>query len=102
MWEVQAKSYYSWAWKKLLKLRESFTLIGSLDEEFKARKVWELLRHKETHVPWFHSIWGCPSITRHSFISWLMVLNRLSTMLSCSINGIGQEGAELGIKKFGN
>ncbi|KAK8990387.1 hypothetical protein V6N11_009089 [Hibiscus sabdariffa] len=48
--EVQAKLYHNWAWKKLLKLRESFALIGNLAEEFKVRKVCELLKHKRARV----------------------------------------------------
>ncbi|KAA3467742.1 reverse transcriptase [Gossypium australe] len=35
-----------WAWKKFLRLQNLNPLIGGFQESYKAKKSWELLRHK--------------------------------------------------------
>ncbi|CAN1294473.1 hypothetical protein LINPERPRIM_LOCUS22473, partial [Linum perenne] len=41
--------------------------------------VWSSLRHVYHVVTWWEVVWKTPTILRHSFICWLLLLDRLST-----------------------
>ncbi|KAL4383638.1 hypothetical protein GQ457_15G019640 [Hibiscus cannabinus] len=41
--------------------------------------VWEVIRHKQPKVQWHRTVLGALSIPKQSFITWLVVLNRLPT-----------------------
>ncbi|GLT73885.1 hypothetical protein SLA2020_457150 [Shorea laevis] len=46
---------------------------------FKVGQTWNWLRRKKTRKVWHRLIWFSQAIPKHSFISWLAILNRLST-----------------------
>ncbi|GKV39485.1 hypothetical protein SLEP1_g47243 [Rubroshorea leprosula] len=58
---------------------DSVTWLASTSGSFKTGSTWNYLRDKGTKVQWFRLVWFSHSIPRHCFISWLAILNRLST-----------------------
>ncbi|GKV32308.1 hypothetical protein SLEP1_g40922 [Rubroshorea leprosula] len=46
---------------------------------FKVGQTWNWLKRKKTRKVWHRLIWFSQAIPKHSFISWLAILNRLST-----------------------
>ena len=55
---------------------------GSQDigEKFKTSETWELLRVSKPQCAWGRGIWFPQAAPKFAFISWLAVLNRLSTL----------------------
>ena len=47
--------------------------------KYSTNKVYRQLRGHETQVPWDQSVWNAKGIPRHSFLTWLFVLNRCPT-----------------------
>lgn len=43
-------------------------------------RAWNELRNRGVKAPWFRLLWFQNSIPRHSFNSWLVMQNRLSTL----------------------
>ncbi|GLT49343.1 hypothetical protein SLA2020_229070 [Shorea laevis] len=41
--------------------------------------AWECLRSKQQRVDWSRRVWLANSIPRHSFVTWIVLLDRLST-----------------------
>ena len=90
IWEVSATQSSSWNWKKLLQLR----VLASRFVEFKngvevwkypgskysAATVWKEIRQKQDKVSWARFLWSTMAIPKHTFISWMAILNRLPTM----------------------
>lgn len=52
----------------------------SSDGKFTVSSAWSYARAKKCSVDWFKLLWGPLFMPRFSFISWLAILNRLSTM----------------------
>lgn len=50
----------------------------TLDGKFLSRSVWKYLRVKGTKVEWFDLVLGPLHISRHGFITWMAIQNRLS------------------------
>lgn len=46
---------------------------------FSASATWEVIRKKGQIVPWSELVWYAKCISKHAFICWLAMLNRLST-----------------------
>ncbi|KAE8669003.1 hypothetical protein F3Y22_tig00112264pilonHSYRG00072 [Hibiscus syriacus] len=74
------------AWKKILKLQDDYALVDILDGTFQARKVLDVLRCRKDKVLWFKVLWGMV-VPRFSFISWLVLLDPLSTKTRMSAWG---------------
>lgn len=51
----------------------------SSNGKFSISSPWNLFRHKAVVVDWHKLIWVSQRIPKQSFISWLTILNRLST-----------------------
>ncbi|CAN1159647.1 LINE-1 retrotransposable element ORF2 protein [Linum perenne] len=91
LWECKPSQNYSWIWKKLLKTRDvakshiSFDADGDplwdgkLMTKFSTSTVWSSMRPVYPDVNWWEIVWKPPSIPRHSFICWLVFLDRLIT-----------------------
>lgn len=47
--------------------------------QFSSRATWDQLRPRKNKVQWSKQVWFSQGIPRYSFITWLTVLNRLST-----------------------
>lgn len=45
IWQVQSLSWDSWAWRKILKLRNEILHIGIIKGSYKAIHTWETLMH---------------------------------------------------------
>ena len=88
-WQVPVSRNSSWSWKKLMKLRaKAVELVKWRDGEarwefsgnrYKAAEVWREIRPKMEKVSCHRLIWAKFVVPKHAFISWLAVLNRLST-----------------------
>ena len=53
--------------------------IPSPNGQFSTSHTWNHLRNPSPKVPWFRLVWFPGNIPRQSFITWLAILNRLST-----------------------
>ncbi|CAN1171980.1 LINE-1 retrotransposable element ORF2 protein [Linum perenne] len=91
LWECIPSHNYSWVWNKLLKTRNELRCFitfdsdeeplwnGNLMSRFSISKVWTSLRPVYPVVDWWEMVWKAPTIPRHSFICWLLMLDRLNT-----------------------
>ena len=43
-------------------------------------EVWKEIRPKQEKVVWHRLLWSYLAIPKHSIITWMAILNRLSTM----------------------
>lgn len=57
----------------------SDTALWLSKDSFKASLTWQRLREKVAKVPWHYFVWFKEAIPKHSFFTWIVVLNRLST-----------------------
>ena len=46
---------------------------------YKAAAVWSSIRPKQEKVAWHKLVWFSINVPKHSFISWMAILNRLLT-----------------------
>ncbi|GLT48179.1 hypothetical protein SLA2020_218200 [Shorea laevis] len=60
-------------------VEDSVIWLASPSGSFKTGYTWNHLREKQAKVPWFRLVWFANSIPKHSFMSWLAILDRLST-----------------------
>ncbi|GKU97302.1 hypothetical protein SLEP1_g10467 [Rubroshorea leprosula] len=58
---------------------DSVIWLASPSRSFKIGYTWNHLREKQAKMPWFRLVWFANSIPKHSFMSWLAILHRLST-----------------------
>lgn len=47
--------------------------------KFKTGRIYNLFQRHEPEVPWGRIVWNRSGIPKHSFLTWLAVLNRLPT-----------------------
>ncbi|KAF2577788.1 hypothetical protein F2Q68_00006360 [Brassica cretica] len=47
--------------------------------KYSTSQVYRQLRGQEAQVPWDQCVWNAKGIPRHSFLTWLFVLNRCPT-----------------------
>ena len=52
---------------------------GKTTTKYSIGQVYDHLRIHEASVPWHQTVWNKGGIPRHSFLSWLLVLNRCPT-----------------------
>ncbi|GKV49366.1 hypothetical protein SLEP1_g56121 [Rubroshorea leprosula] len=53
--------------------------IPSASRTYTAGRTWHWIRSKQSKVPWHRLVWFSRQIPKHSFISWLAILDRLTT-----------------------
>ena len=56
---------------------EVWTIPG---KKYSSAAVWKELRQKQAKVEWARFLWGSLSIPKHTFISWMAILDRLPTL----------------------
>ncbi|XP_062103617.1 uncharacterized protein LOC133814705 [Humulus lupulus] len=81
-WDYVAPLQSSWYWKKIVKLKDQFKNLSSLQmltNGYQIRKGYQMLCPITDHVHWCKEVWGRLNIPKHSFILWLSVQNRLKT-----------------------
>ena len=52
---------------------------NSSSNKYKAVEVWRVIRPKKEKVNWHKLVWAGFIVPKHAFITWMAVLNRLST-----------------------
>ncbi|XP_071695192.1 uncharacterized protein [Rutidosis leptorrhynchoides] len=62
----------SWSWP--IDWVDRFIVLANL-----APPVWEYLRPRAAHVPWYSVVWFSRCIPRHAFVLWLLMGERLKT-----------------------
>ena len=102
IWDVSATHTSSWNWKKLLQLRGLARRFVELKNgvevwkfpgcKYSAAAVWKELRQRQNKVPWARFLWGSMAIPKHSFITWMALLNRLPTLDRLAAWGISVGG----------
>ncbi|XP_039014889.1 uncharacterized protein LOC120144737 [Hibiscus syriacus] len=77
-WNFEAGSNVSWSFCRILKLRSiAFPIVSGAHQPIK--EVWDKIRIQRMKVCWHKLIWYPLHIPKHSFISWMALLNRLPT-----------------------
>ncbi|KAF5805415.1 putative reverse transcriptase zinc-binding domain-containing protein [Helianthus annuus] len=56
---------------------------------FRSLEVWNVVRHRESIVPWFNGVWFSQCIPRHSFHLWLVIKNKLKTQDRLAVWEVG-------------
>lgn len=87
-WELKNPGECSWAWRKILKLRDiargkmisvggdgrpKMLWLGSPNGTFSVSRAWEDIRNRSTQVPWYRVVWFKDKVPRHALILWLAV-----------------------------
>ncbi|XP_038990693.1 uncharacterized protein LOC120113695 [Hibiscus syriacus] len=81
-WEAEVRAHFSWILKKFLKLREvaRCMFLPSVDWNLVRDKwIWDKVRICRDKVRWHKIIWFPAHIPKFSLISWMAILDRLST-----------------------
>lgn len=60
-------------------LPDTILWIPSKTGQYHLGSTWNYMRCPKAKVSWFSLIWNKDMVSRHSFICWLAILNRLST-----------------------
>ncbi|XP_021985164.1 uncharacterized protein LOC110881106 [Helianthus annuus] len=56
---------------------------------FQSLEVWNVIRHRESPVPWVNGVWFSQCILRHSFHLWLVIKNKLKTQDRLAVWEVG-------------
>ncbi|XP_009130609.1 uncharacterized protein LOC103855387 [Brassica rapa] len=64
---IEEEDYYEWE------------IDGRKCSRYSMGHVYYHLRDQGVSVPWFQTVWNKSGVPRHSFLSWLFVLNRCPT-----------------------
>ncbi|KAL0853720.1 hypothetical protein Bca101_058872 [Brassica carinata] len=77
-WTLKEKANHFWV---LTDANDSFEWIldGSKCANFSTGKLYREIKHHNNIVPWLKIIWFSSGILRHSFLTWLFMLNRCPT-----------------------
>ncbi|CAL1358963.1 unnamed protein product [Linum trigynum] len=90
LWSFRVQYNSSWAWRKLLKLRDVISLWMKKQNGkvywdskemmvYSIRRVWETLRNKAPKVSWYKLVWGRNCPPRFSLIVWLILKKAIIT-----------------------
>ncbi|GJW12179.1 RNA-directed DNA polymerase, eukaryota, reverse transcriptase zinc-binding domain protein [Tanacetum coccineum] len=94
VWEVDVDINDSWGWKNIGNLRKEvrkfmYSKIGDGNRtsvwengklcKFSVKQAYEDLLEDTEDVGWWKMIWFSQNIPKHAFISWMAVLNKLTT-----------------------
>uniref|UniRef100_A0A803NTK6 Reverse transcriptase zinc-binding domain-containing protein n=1 Tax=Cannabis sativa TaxID=3483 RepID=A0A803NTK6_CANSA len=83
MWSLELKADVSWYWRKILRLRDSFTreaiMKAGTNVNFSIRQAYDYLISKETSFDSKKAVWCKLSRPKHRFIMWQMVHSNLLT-----------------------
>ncbi|XP_039017978.1 uncharacterized protein LOC120149160 [Hibiscus syriacus] len=104
-WSVGNKPHFSWILRKLIKLREeaSALFLASVNwAQVKGGWIWDRIRERKDKVIWHRLIWFPAHVPKYSLITWMAILDRLSTKdrlarfgvmtdLGCRLCGAGLE-----------
>ncbi|GKV18822.1 hypothetical protein SLEP1_g29154 [Rubroshorea leprosula] len=75
---VQIQMHLFSIWPKQSE-KDQVLWVPSTSRSYKAGQTWNWLRRKQGRKAWHKLIWFYQAIPKHSFISWLAILNRLTT-----------------------
>ncbi|XP_039022895.1 uncharacterized protein LOC120155401 [Hibiscus syriacus] len=68
----------TWSFRRMQKLRSvAQSLLITTTKSTK--EIWEVIRHKDTKVHWHKLIWYPLHVPKYNIISWMVILNCLST-----------------------
>ncbi|XP_020263250.1 uncharacterized protein LOC109839233 [Asparagus officinalis] len=92
VWEIQGRTYDSWMWRQILKVRDMLiNKFGSTDnvknaiegcfskDKLKLSEIYMCLIQPMPKVSWFSTAWDEFLYPKHSFILWLACNQRLLT-----------------------
>ncbi|KAM6574463.1 hypothetical protein CsatA_022790 [Cannabis sativa] len=82
-WEYKVPQTSSWYWKKMVDVRdivkEKLQIAEFTRTEFKVAAGYRVLVTDHDRVTWSNEVWSRLNIPKHSFLTWLAMLNRLKT-----------------------
>ncbi|KAE8735594.1 hypothetical protein F3Y22_tig00000340pilonHSYRG00720 [Hibiscus syriacus] len=81
-WHADYRAHFSWILGKMFKLRsEASSLFCSISSwsQVNARWIWDNIRCRGEKVSWHRLVWFPGHIPKFSMISWMEMLDRLST-----------------------
>ncbi|GKV09536.1 hypothetical protein SLEP1_g21022 [Rubroshorea leprosula] len=59
--------------------KDTVIWIPSTSRTYTTGRTWHWIKSKQSKVPWHRLVWFSRQIPKHSFISWLAILDRLTT-----------------------
>ncbi|XP_039040784.1 uncharacterized protein LOC120179189 [Hibiscus syriacus] len=93
--KILAGDGFLWvAWFKnyVLKDHEFWSYVAGSNLSWTLRDIWDAIRNKGEKVSWHKLIWFPMPIPKFSFITWMVLLNRLPTRDRLLKMGINSEG----------
>ncbi|XP_021713482.1 uncharacterized protein LOC110681641 [Chenopodium quinoa] len=82
-WDYKPKKDVGWAWKLLCKvkdeLREGFETEDWLNKKYRIKDGYKWLQGNMDKANWYDWVWNPFNIPNHTFIYWLLALDRLRT-----------------------
>ena len=84
-WEYKPPPTASWLWRLICKVKEdlkpAYTNNRWLDggKDYSAKEGYKWLTAQREQVNWHHLVWNVADKPKHSFISWLVALDKLRT-----------------------
>lgn len=87
---VESFEKKTWSGKKDINLWRNK---AGYKSQFSSKETWHLMREDREECSWFKGVWFSETTPKFAFITWLAMLNRLSTMdrVSWWINGVDQK-----------
>uniref|UniRef100_A0A803QDE1 Reverse transcriptase domain-containing protein n=1 Tax=Cannabis sativa TaxID=3483 RepID=A0A803QDE1_CANSA len=98
-WDYEAPTDCSWAWKKLVEVKNQLKLKTDLAsftmQNFSVSRNYQLLYSSPEKKHWCHYVWDRVIIPKHKFILWLVLWGRLNTK-EREVSDGSEEEPELG------
>ncbi|XP_060959260.1 uncharacterized protein LOC133030510 [Cannabis sativa] len=82
-WEYKASQSSSWYWRKMVSIKDLVKQTLNYEEfskeEYKVAAGYKLLVQEQGRVDWCNEVWSRINTPKHSFLTWLAILQRLKT-----------------------
>lgn len=94
-WEYKPDSDTSWVWRKVCKVKEKFAPVYvnnrwtlSKDQIYYVKTGYIWLQGTKPKVRWKNWVWNTLNVPKHSFIAWIIQLDKMNTKEKLKQHGI--------------
>ncbi|KAM6579884.1 hypothetical protein CsatA_003658 [Cannabis sativa] len=82
-WEYKAPQSSSWYWRKMVSIKDLVKQTMNIEEfskeDYKVAAGYKHLVQEQGRVDWCNEVWSRINTLKHSFLTWLAILQRLKT-----------------------
>ncbi|XP_039000336.1 uncharacterized protein LOC120126123 [Hibiscus syriacus] len=82
-WTMEIPQSASWSFKRMLKLRNAAQTVRVIAVK-STKEIWEEIRPRDAKVAWHKLLWYPLHVSKHSIISWMIILDRLPLRTECN------------------